>query len=107
MDTTENNRNIPYQNANNQNNNNNVNMYFPPDGQHNIPVQENLQVGYGYNDKQNHQSYSYPVPQVNQQDANFEHSERANFVLPESAKFVMILCSICCCLIFFIILLMK
>ena len=99
-----NNRNNPNPN-NPYNNNPNVNMYYPPDSHQNVPVNQPNQQGYGYGANSNQQNYSYPVPQVNPEEEH--HDDRANFVLPESAKIIMIVCAILCFLIFLIILIIK
>ena len=100
-----NNRNNASNNAGNPNTNPNVNMYFPANNAQSIPVQQNNQQGYQYGTNQNQQSYNYPVPQVNHEEAH--HDERANFVLPESAKLVMIICAILCFIIFLVLFLIK
>ena len=93
------------QNRNQNNNNNpNVNMYFPPSGQQNIPVQQSGQQGYGYG-AGGQQNYAYPVPQVNPEEAH--HEERGTFVLPESAKIMMTACAIFCFLIFIVLVFLK
>lgn len=100
-----NNLNYPYNNANNPNSNPNVNMYFPNNSQQNPPAQQNSQQGYVYGATQNQETHNYPVPQVNPEEAHRE--DRANFVLPESAKIAMIACSVICLLIFLILLIIK
>ncbi len=98
-DNNRNNPNPPY------GNNSNVNMYFPPNDQQNIPVNQPNQHGYGYNTSANQQTYNYPVPQVNPEEAH--RDERAEFVLPESVKIIMIVTALICFFIFLVFLFIK
>lgn len=95
----------PNRNNNPNNNPNNVNMYFPPSSQQNIPINQGHEQGYGYGASGQQQSYNYPVPDVNPNEAH--HEERGEFVLPNSAKVMMMICAIFCFLVFLIFLFIK
>ena len=89
-------------------NNSNINMYFPPNDQQNIPVNQPnqpYQQRYGYNTNTNQQTFNYPVPQVNPEEAH--RDERAEFVLPESVKIIMIVTALICFFIFLVFLFIK
>jgi len=90
----------------------NANAYYGTDNVNN-QQQNNMEQGVGYAYRQdnspnynNNNVHNYPQTGLEVADAENNNS-RSEFILPESLKVGMIVCSIFCLLCFFIVLLTK